>query len=393
MNTEIRTVDNIFGVNAEDWSEINSTGAESIATVYACSRIIANTIASTPLNYITKDNDVIVKNPVSNMIQNTNFSFFNNLIYDYVLHGNGYALLLQNELIYIPQSQVAIYVTQEAGHYYNVTRNGKVFQIWPENIIHLKNVTNDGITGISPISLHRATFTGALNMSSYQTNFVDNSAAIAGVITTEKKLNKETVEILRENFSNKFSGSQNAGKIPVLPEAMKFQQLDRISPIDLGYIQQSELTKVNIAEIFGVPLSMISSTATKYSNAEQQALMYNNYTIQPILINLQEELTLKLLSIRNTNKYQFKVDTIAMSDSKSKADSISLLTNTGIITPNEARKYYGLPAVAGGDELQSEKENEVGDEQAEPKNTEKTNATAEKDTPPSKRYNQRKGKK
>lgn len=380
--TEIRSVDNIFntGVGA-----IN-TNYEGIATAYSCVRLIANSIASTRLPYLTKDGNEIVNSPITKTIANpyentTYFTWMSNMVRDLVLHGNGYSLILGNELLYVPYNQVQVYVTnkQDVPFYYRVTSYGKSYNVFPENMVHFKNITKDGIVGISPLLEHKFTFDANASMQDYSRNFVANSSSISGTINTEKKLNKETIAEIGDQFSKRFSGVENAGRVPVLPEGMTFNPIASISPTDMDFINNYKLNKSLIAEIFQVPLSMLGTSDLSYNNAESNALMFQNYTLLPILSNIEQEMTLKLVPKGNSS-LKFLVDTLKMTTTKEKSDSLSLLVNTGIFTSNEARRAYGLTSITGGDELIN-KTVEV----AEPKNTDKTNTNGGQLDPQSKR--------
>ena len=384
MQNEIRSIDcNIF-----DSDFTQHTGvATSISTAYACIKILAGTIASTKIEYINNEEEALPLNPFLDKIKgskNTRFSFMNNILHDLFLNGNGYAQIKAGKLIYIPSSSVQIYITneEEITHYYQVNHFGRSYKLYEEDIIHFKNISLDGINGISPIALHRSTFDSALALQSYQENFVQNSTNISGIISTPKKLNREAIANLRVSFNDKFSGTENAGKVPILTEGMTFNQMKKISPLDLDYLKTIKLSKENICEIFGIPISILGTSELKYSTSENMALQFQNYSIDPIQENIIQELTLKLGS--GDNEFRFAKNSIKHSSSKEKADSVSLLVNTQILTPNEARKLYHLPAIEGGDELQK-KENEVGDNINAPKDTKDTNPTAEKVTPPSKR--------
>lgn len=378
MNTEIRTVDSsIFGV---DYLSTN-TNVEGISTVYSCVRLIAQTIAQTDLLHKSDENEVLKNSTLTKRLvePQKNQSYYNwmlNMTRDLILRGNGYAIILSDELLYIPEPQVQVYITnqEENPYFYQITNQGKSFRVFPENILHFRNISSDGIIGMNPIAMHSATFDSALSMSDYASKFVDNAAQISGVIETPKKLNKETIEQLRTNFSNKFSGSANAGKVPVLTEDMKFKQLNRISPLDLDYINSAKLNKSQISEIFQVPLVFLSTDMT-YNNSESQSLIFQNYTINPLLRGIEQEMSIKL-----GETLKFQVDSIKQASTKEKSDSLSLLVNTGILTPNESRKHFGLPAIKGGDEIKASE-----DSKAAPKNTEDTNNPSNMDKSPSKR--------
>jgi len=378
MENEIRSVDNIFNIT----TTTSNSNVEGISTLYACVRLITQTIAATELKHIDKSQEVLNNTRLAKKLQEpqANQSLYNwlsNMTHDLILKGNSYAIILPNEILYVPESQVQIYITEqeENPYFYQISNYGKSFRLFPDNVLHFRNIAIDGIVGINPISFHASTFNASLSMAEYQSKFVDNAAQISGVITTEKKLNKETIEQLRSNFSNKFSGANNAGKVPVLSEGMKFNQLDRISPLDMDFINSAKLNKTQIAEIFNVPLSFLGSEMT-YNNSEVEALRFINYTLAPIYKTIEQEMTLKLIS--DNTRLNFIVDSIKSASTKEKAESLSLLVNTGIITPNESRKHYGLTSLQGGDELKSEA-NKIGEAVQAPKNTEDTNVPANKD--------------
>lgn len=367
----------------------SANDVNSISTAYACIRLLTNNTAMTYLKHIetTEDGNEemttsrlthLLKNPTSNV---SYYQFMQDITNDFIGKGNGYAIIIRDngspsELLYVPEYQVAIYKTDDVNYpyYYQVTNYGQSFRLAPEDMLHLRNISLDGIVGLSPITVHRLTFDSAESINEYNKAFMDNATSISGILSTDKKLKKETVDDLRKNFGSKFGGASNAGKTPVLSEGMEYTQLRAVSPLDADYIANRKLNKSDIAEIFGVPLSMLGSVESTYTNAEQLALIYNNYTMQPIFEMIAQEMSIKLIPKynRTKQKLEFYVDSLKLASSKEKAETVSLLTNTGIVTPNESREYYGLSKKDGGDELMSA-DNEVGDEVEAPKNTDDTN--------------------
>ena len=380
---EIRSLTSVFGDKS-----IN-TNQEAIATLYSCIRLITNTISATQLKHLNIDQEEITESSTTKTLRSpaenvTYFNWMNNMTRDLILHGNSYTKIQNSELIYIPHNRVQIYIThkEEAPFYYHITHFGKVEKLFPEQMIHFKNVSEDGILGISPLQLHKSTFDAASSMVEYTKNFVDNSSGISGFISTTKKMSKQSILELVKTFKAKFTGIKNAGNVPVLPEGMTFTSVSRASAADIDFINNYKLNKSLIAEIFQVPLSMLGTTDLAYTNAEANALMYQNYTINPIMRNIEQELSLKLLTNTKEN-IKFLVDSLQLSSTKEKADSLSLLVNTQIFTPNEARKKYGFTSINGGDEFK-QKDNLVGDAVKAPKNTDITNSLANIDKPPSK---------
>jgi len=371
------------------FTESSSSDINAISTAYACIRLLANNTAMTYLRHIEKIDDgaeelissrlsTLIKNPAPNV---SSFAFMQDITNDFIGRGNGYAIIIREggspiELLYVPNTSVSVYVTLDPDYpyYYQVSKDGRSFRISPEDMIHIRNISLDGIVGLSPLTVHRLTFDSAMSINEYNKSFMDNATSISGILSTDKKLKKETVEDLRKNFGSKFGGAKNSGKTPVLSEGMKYDQLKAVSPMDAEYIATRKLNKPDIAEIFGVPLSMLGSVESTYTNAEQLALIYNRFTMNPIFEMIAQEMTLKLIPkySRSKQKLEFYPDSLKLASSKEKAETISLLKNTGIITANESRAYYGMQKVTGGDEIDNG-ETKVGDEVQAPKNTEETN--------------------
>lgn len=367
---------------------LSSKGTQlGITTSYACIKLLAHSVASvaikdfklTDLGAEEQPNSkltTLLKVPSPNT---TYFQWLTSMMTALVTQGNSYSLIIRNngvptELIYIEPSSVSVYKTMDPNvpYYYQLTNFGKSYKVYPEDILHFRNITEDNIIGISPISQHRITFDAAASISDYNKSFMDNATNISGIITTDKNLNKETVDDIRQNFGKKFGGANNAGRTPVLSNGLEYQQVKVISPLDADYIESRKMTKADIAEIYGVPLGMVANTEAKYANAEQESLNFQQITLLPYFDMIDQEMSLKLIPYFSIRKsfLQFTPDRFRLTTSKERSETISLLTNTGIMTPNEARELYGLKKLHNGNELITE---QVKHEKQAPKNTKDTN--------------------
>lgn len=338
----------------------------SIGTVYACIRMLADSVAMTPLNLYRKDEngrDLLEDNPITKLINNpaanvTSFQWMNTMVGQLAGFGNAYSVIEFNgsmpvSLIYIPTQNVSIQETynRDVPYFYRVTLNdGSQIDVFPDEMIHFRNITADGHTGLSPIELHSTTFDRGFYEGEFATNFMKNGGSMSGIITTPKKLKPEQVKQLKSDFSTAYGGSENAGKTPVLADDMKYTQLKPISPADADYVRSKELTKAEIMEIFKVPPPLLGVVDATYNNTEQLALIYQRYTLSPIYTMIQQEMSLKLLTY--TNRYfEFEIDVLLNATANDKAEVITRLTEKGVITLNEARAKYNLKAIDGLDEV------------------------------------------
>jgi len=356
----------------EDWLSKTTSKAESISSAYACIRIISNTVATNKIQHYKiseSGKEPLSGTKIDKMLRfpknMTYHMWLKNMTHDLVAYGNSYSWIRNGELIYIPEKNVSIYTINDGNpdtdsHYYQVTFKGQSFKLFPEDIVHFKNITDiTGINGISPIQYHKSTFDTMSDMEDYMRYTLKNGSGISGVLESEKALNASTIEDLRQNFQSKFSGFRNSGKTPVLPQGLSYKQLKPLSPADMDFIASKKLTKEDVAEIFGVPMALLGSQEQSYNNLTVLSLGFFNFTIKPILDMMCDELSSKLVPYYAKAKevIYYETDTIRMSAPKEKAETVSLLVNTGIITPNEAREYYSKTKMDGGDELKTMESN------------------------------------
>lgn len=383
-----------------------------ISTAYRCIQIKSDKIASTPLKFYEKkgsDSIELTDHPLTKLLKRpskylTNFKWESMMMTNLQLDGNAYAVILRSdknravELLPLEPKAVSIQQTtiESDPYFYRITFiSGRTADIWPENIIHYHNFTLDGIKGISPIEKHRDTFESAKEQEVYNKVFIKNSTNISGVLETDKKIKKELADEIRKDFTGKFGGAENAGKTPVLQDGLTYKQLSVLSPLDTDYINTRKLSESEIAKIYGVPLSMIGDTNSKYSNAEQDSKKFNEDTMIPIQKMIAQELTLKLVPsyLENNTFFEFSPDPIKLSSAKDQSEIITQLKLNGIITANESREYYNLNKIKGGDELviqlntapqslvKEKMESEIKQiNKPEPQPTNSTNLNEEKET-------------
>jgi len=347
---------------------VSAPSAMHIGSVYACIRMISDSVAMTPLSVYkkgTSGRDVLpgaleslLKNPAKNV---TSFQFQNAMLGQLVGWGNAYSVIeysfgTPKSLIFIPAEKVQIvetFSTLEPYFYRVMLNDGNTVEIFPDEMLHYRNITLDGYTGLSPIALHSSTFDRGFYEGEFATNFMKRGGSMSGIVTTEKKLRPEQITQLKEDFSTAYGGAENAGRTPVLGDGLKYQQLKPISPADADYVKSKELTKAEIMEIFKVPPPLLGVIDATYNNTEQLALIYQRYTLNPIYEMIQQELTLKLVSSseRESVYVEFAQDALLNATAADKAEVITKLTEKGVMTLNEARQKYNLKDVKGLDEV------------------------------------------
>ena len=359
-----------MGIFGDGWSfGRSSIDPLAIPTYFRCISLITGEIAQTKISYITdtNTNDVKTTGLVANLLRNPSpiqnrFDFFSSLIRDVVQYGNGFAWLHNGGLYYIPNQAVFLVenLNIETPYSYKVTYLGKIYDVPVENMVHIKGIlkNEDGTLGLSPLANFSTLFAKVANNEEAYKKFLENSANLSGTIETEQKMTAQVAKEMQSNFQKTYQGKANKGKVALLPNGLKFKSISAPSESDMGILEKSRATSQEIANSFGVPLALLSGlekSGGTYSNMEQLFLAFFKYTLSPLMESITSELTYKLVPSSSYAQIIYEPDNLAFATVEQKASSISLLVNTGLLSQNEARKFYGVPT------LKDDKYDEVKD--------------------------------
>jgi hypothetical protein len=86
---------------------------------------------------------------------------------------------------------------------------------------------------------------------------------------------------------------------------------------------------------------------------EQIMLGFLTFTLRPWLSRVEQAIRKSLIAPGDRNKYfaEFNIEGLLRADSAARAAFYSIMSQNGIYTRNEIRKFENLPRVDGGDEL------------------------------------------
>lgn len=309
---------------------VNDESAMTLAAVYACNRVLATAFASLPVGlYRTStangkkqttpadnrpEHALIAENP-SELY--TSYVFRHTMALHLGLRGNAYARIFRDgrrgaRRLHILHPDCVRPFFYKNNLYYEINPNaimGYDYErevVKPEEILHVKIMSVDGIIGRSPIQAQRDTIGIGLSNRDYVLNIHANGGRVRGALKHPGKLSPETVDSLRKNFK----GAVNSGEFPVLEGGVEFQAIS-LTPADAEFVKTHNLTALDICAIYGVPPHKIAilDRAT-FSNIEHQAIEYVQETLLPTVKNWEPELRRKLLpvDIQKDHFYRFNLD-------------------------------------------------------------------------------------
>ena len=115
---------------------------------------------------------------------------------------------------------------------------------------------------------------------------------------------------LRESWHAVYGGTVNTGRIAVLEEGVKYQQI-AIPPEKAQFLETRKFQIDEIVRIYRVPPHMIGDLEqSSFNNIEQQSLEFVKYTLNPWVVRWEQSLQKALFTDKEREEYfiRFKVD-------------------------------------------------------------------------------------
>ena len=358
-----------------DKNSVSDQTALQISAVFACVRVIAETIASLPLIIYERDGDnrkPAPNHPLYPMLHDigpnswqTSAEFWENCIGTNVLRGNAYNYIVRDGAGRIvglfPLNPNNVEVECDIKDFknpeiiYKYSSRGIQTRIPSSDIWHLKGMSSDGIIGLSPLSLTRKAMNLSLSSESHGNTFFANGAKPSGVSTYPGKLSEPAYERLRASISERISGS-NKFKVLLLEEGATWSQIG-LSNEDSQFLETRQFQVEEIARFYRVPNILIGhpDKTSTYASAEQFMISFVTHTIRPWIVRIEKSILKNLMSEADQKKYyaEFKVDGLLRGDTKSRYESYALAIQNTWMSPNEARKYENMPPREGGDDYEN----------------------------------------
>lgn len=359
------------GLLGESGTQINVTpdAAMRISTVYACVRIIAETISSLPIHVYERKGgrkSRVESHPLVDLLgfsgngEQTAMEQREFVMTSLGLRGNSYCLLTSNMLgetrsIDNLKPQHMRVSRNDDGRLlftYNEPNNEGVYsasQIW-----RVAGLGADGVTGLSPIALARETLGLSLAMDRSANRMFSNGSQTSMTLEFEHQLTDEQVENLRSQFSENYAGWKNAHKPLILESGMKAKPIG-MSNADAQFLESRKAQIGEIARWYRVPPHMLGDLdRATFSNIEHQSIEFVTHTIRPWLVRLEQSMARDLLTPKERARglyVQHTVEGLLRGDTKSRYESYGSAINNGWMSRNEVRSLENLNPSDGLDEF------------------------------------------
>lgn len=344
-------------------SDVSEEGALSISALWACVRILSETVASLPLHLYKKNakgRERVAKSSLLDLLNRPNshsssYDMKQWLMSGCLLYGNGYARIYRNANG-VPQSIRFLHPVEVQVKYIS-SSDEVVYQVGADiipstDMIHLKGMVTDGVCGKSPIQVHRENLLLAQNVLTYGQKFFTNGGNTEGVYTYPGELKEEAFRRLKKSIDEQET-LKNAHRSLLLEGGMKYERIN-IPLEDAQFITTRKFQATEIARIYGVPPHLIADLErSTNNNIEHQGIEFVMYTLLPYLRKIEEELNYKLLTSdqAKTMYFSFNVNGLMRGDSTARANFYRTMYTISAMNPNEIRRLENMNEYEGGEEF------------------------------------------
>lgn len=346
---------------------VSAERALTISAVWACTRLVSQTIASLPLGMYErtadgrKSADDLQLARVLSSRPNVEMSavvFWEAIIGQAVLVGNGFARKLRVGsrivgLELMPANRMT-WRRLASGRYEfrYVDGAGKEQVLQEEDVFHLPGFTLWGRFGMSVVRYGAQVFGSGLAANNAANATFKNGLMPTTYFKMDKVLTRSQREDFRENLAE-ITGALNAGKQPLLEGGMEVGGVG-INPADAQLLESRAFSVEEICRWFGVPPSMVGATdkaSSWASSSESLNLWFLQYGLRPWLRRIEQAIWKDLLSPADQSRYyaEFAVEGLLRANIAGRTQFYSTALQNGWMNRNEVRRLENLPPVEGGE--------------------------------------------
>lgn len=203
------------------------------------------------------------------------------------------------------------------------------------------------LTSLSPIDVMRNTIGISLAMDRFLSQFYGEGAIPSSVLESDKPINKEQAEILRDSWEDSHWKKRRPA---VLSNGLRWRPIVT-SAADSQMLEHREAVIRDISRAFRIPPHLIngtSGTSMTYQNIESAGINFVRHTLLPWMRRIEDAIsdTLPL-----NQRVRFNADEFLRADLRTRVQAQQIQIQSGTMTPNEARQIEGREPYEGGDDF------------------------------------------
>ena len=251
-----------------------------------------------------------------------------------------------------------------------------------EQVFHVPGLSFDGVIGLSPIEYATSAIRLGLSYETFGNSFYKNGMNPSIALEYPNELSEEAFKRLKADLDKAYAGLANVGKALIAEGGAKVKELT-IKPADAQLIESKHFQIEDIARYYRVPLHLIQDLlrATN-NNIEHQSLEFVIYSMMPWVKRWEEAINMQLLTRKERMAgyyFEFKMDALLRGDMKSRSESYAVGRQWGWLSVNDIRRLENQNSIGPAGDIYLEPLNmhEAGKPIDPSKTTGSTKAMAE----------------
>ena len=360
---EERSWDDDGGGRSPAGVRITPENATSVAAVFSCLRILAETVAGLPLHLLERTpgggKRLARELPLYRKLHSqpnawqTSFEWREQMVMHVGLWGDAESELVPgqsgaiDQIVPLHPSRMKT-ETLENGRLRYTYREAKGSQTiyTDEQILHVRGPSDDGVHGISVVEECRDAIALARACEIHGARFFGAGARPGFILSTDNQLNADARRELAENWNRKHRGSYNAHETAVLTGGLKPYEVPYASNTDSQYLELREYQLREIARLFRIPGYLLGIEP----GTPQAEIQFVTHTIMPWLRRLESAFMRDLIVDDERYLVEFDVRGLLRGDAASRSAYYRAMWDIGVVSTNDIRASENLDPVDGGDE-------------------------------------------
>jgi HK97 family phage portal protein len=353
-------------------SGVNVTPANSISlsTVYACVKILSETIASLPLpvykDLSPKGREQAKSHFLYKILHDqpnpyqTSFAWRALTITHLCLWGagiseiefdkNGYPVALWP----LPPWRVEPKRDGSGNIFYKVRLDGSgqdFKYLRYDQVLVFPALSTSSFEWMSPIRVQRETIGAAMAVKEFGAKTFGQGTNPAAIVTYQGRMN-ETSEKSLEDKMQKYSGLGESHRLMLLGNGMEFKRIG-LPPEDAQFLETQKFSVSEISRIFNVPLFMLNEHEKQTSwgsGIEEQKNGFVTFSLTPVLVKMEQEMKVKLVfGIADDYYPEFNLQGLLRGNLKDRVAAYKDLWMLGSMSANEIRDKENMNPIENGD--------------------------------------------
>jgi HK97 family phage portal protein len=340
---------------------VNEETAVNLISVYACVRLLSESIAMLPLPLYKKlkvGKEKADYHPLYSILHDisnpecTSFQFRQIMMVNALLCGEAFAEVQRNEagdivgLWPIPTRHITKGRNSNTKELMYVVNNpdGTQSPLYPENMLVIPGIGFDNIKAFKPAIVAREAIGLGLATEAFGATFFGNGTIATGIVEYPGAMSDEAFNRYEKTMTEKYSGLKNSNRLIFLEEGLKFTQLT-IPPESAQFLETRKFQVIEIARFFNVPPHMIMDLErATFSNIEQQSLGYVMYSLMPWLVKWEQAIFKDLLTPTERKKFfsRFTVAGLLRGDFKTRMEGYHIMLQDGVYNADEIREMEDM---------------------------------------------------